>query len=468
VTFKAINVTGLSDDENALANLLLDQLDKRSSRNILRASYYDGKRAVRQISAVVPPQYRQLGLILGWSAKAVDALARRCVIDGFEWADGSLDLLGMDGFAEDNMLLSELATARGKSLIHGVSFLVNTTGMEGEPKSLLHTKDALNATGEWNSRTRRMDNLLSITSRRDDQATSFVLYLDGLTIQVEKGDAGWQVIDRQDHSWGVPVEPLIYRPQGREFGYSRISRPIMGLQDAAVRALIRMEGHMDIYSYPELLLLGADGSVFKDENGNTLPAWQAMMGRIKGIPDDKDAPSDALARADVRQFAASSPEPHLKQLNALAKLFAREASLPDSATAIADMANPTSAESYDSSQYELIAEAEGAVDDLTRPIARAVRRGLAIRNGEAVQPKSWASIAPKWRNPRYVSKAAQADAGAKQLAAMPWLAETEVGLELLGLTSDQARRALAERRRSAGRAVLAALAGVAQADVAGS
>jgi len=192
------------------------------------------------------------------------------------------------------------------------------------------------------------------------------------------------------------------------------------------------------------------------------------MGRIKGIPDDKDAPSDALARADVRQFAASSPEPHLKQLNALAKLFAREASLPDSATAIADMANPTSAESYDSSQYELIAEAEGAVDDFTRPIARAIRRGLAIRNGVAEMPDSWSSIAPKWRNPRYVSKAAQADAGAKQLAALPWLAETEVGLELLGLTSDQARRALVERRRSAGRATIAALAGVAQADVTGS
>lgn len=460
-------MTGLSDDEEVLANLLLDRLDKRSGRNELRLSYYDGKRAARQISKIVPPQYHRLGLILGWSAKAVDALGRRCVIDDFTWPDGDLDSLGVSGFAEDNMLLSELAAGRSKAFIHGVAFLVNTVGVEGEPSSLLHVKDALNATGEWNARARRLDNLLSVTARHDSKPTAFTLYLDGVTITVEK-DAGWVVTSRQEHRYGVPAEPLIYRPHGREFGYSRISRPIMGLQDAAVRTLIRLEGHMDIYSYPELLLLGADGSVFKDDNGNTLPVWQAMMGRIKGIPDDKDAPSDALARADVRQFAASSPEPHLKQLNALAKLFAREASLPDSATAIADMANPTSAESYDSSQYELIAEAEGAVDDFTRPIARAIRRGLAIRNGVAEMPDSWASIAPKWRNPRYVSKAAQADAGAKQLAAMPWLAETEVGLELLGLTPDQARRALIERRRSAGRATIAALAGVAQADVAGS
>ena len=40
---------------------------------------------------------------------------------------------------------------------------------------------------------------------------------------------------------------------------------------------------------------------------------------------------------------------------------------------------------------------------------------------------------------------------------MPWLAETEVGMELMGLSDDQIKRALAERRRAAGRNVLAAL-----------
>jgi len=44
------------------------------------------------------------------------------------------------------------------------------------------------------------------------------------------------------------------------------------------------------------------------------------------------------------------------------------------------------------------------------------------------------------------------------LGAVPWLAETEVGLELLGLDEQQIRRAMADRRRAAGRAVVAALA----------
>jgi hypothetical protein len=57
-----------------------------------------------------------------------------------------------------------------------------------------------------------------------------------------------------------------------------------------------------------------------------------------------------------------------------------------------------------------------------------------------------ASIEPRWRNPRFLSRAAEADAGMKTLTAMPWLAETEVGLELLGLDEQQIVRAMAERR----------------------
>ncbi|HET6865458.1 MAG TPA: hypothetical protein VFH80_06025, partial [Solirubrobacteraceae bacterium] len=48
-------------------------------------------------------------------------------------------------------------------------------------------------------------------------------------------------------------------------------------------------------------------------------------------------------------------------------------------------------------------------------------------------------------------------AGTKIVTQVPWLAETEVGLELMGLSEDQIRRALVEKRRAAGRDVVAAL-----------
>ncbi len=73
-------------------------------------------------------------------------------------------------------------------------------------------------------------------------------------------------------------------------------------------------------------------------------------------------------------------------------------------------------------------------------------------NGGSLDPKL--NIHPLFRNPMHASRSQAADAGSKIIDKMPWLAETEVGLELMGLTPDQARRAMSERRRVQGRATL--------------
>lgn len=450
-----ITVTGLDDDENHTVNALLHQLDQRQERNFLRASYYDGKRAIRQVGSVIPPQYYRLGLVLGWSAKAVDILARRCNLDGFVWPDGTLGDIGYQDYVEANNLNGEVSGALVSSLIHGVVFLINTTGDDGEPESLVHVKDAFNATGAWNPRTRRLDNLLSVTQRNGDgNPTGLVLYLDGETVTMD-AEGGWSVVDRSEHPWGVPAEAMTYKPRpGRPFGSSRISRTVMSLHDSALRTIIRMEGHADVYSFPEMWLLGADESLFKNADGTQKAVWQVMLGRIKAIPDDEEA---AEPRADVKQFTAQSPEPHIAQLKQQAQLFSGETSIPLTSLGVSDMSNPTSADSYIASREDLIAEAEGATDDWSGSLRRSVVRGLMMQNGVDELPAEWKTIAPKWRSPLYLSRAAQADAGMKQLAAVPWLAETDVGLELLGLDEQQIDRAVAERRRLGGSAALRAL-----------
>ncbi len=179
-----------------------------------------------------------------------------------------------------------------------------------------------------------------------------------------------------------------------------------------------------------------------------------MLGRIKGIPDD---PGAETPRADVKQFSASSPQPHIDQLKQQAQLFSGETSIPLTSLGVSDMSNPTSGDSYIASREDLIAEAEGATDDWGPPLRRALTRALAMANGETSVPPEWSSIEPRWRSPMYLSRAAAADAGMKQITAVPWLAETEVGLELLGLDAQQVRRAMADKRRAAGRGVLADL-----------
>ena len=447
--FHQIYLPGLSYDEELLLNHLLQQLHDRTPRNVMRASYYDGRRvAAKASTGVIPPQYYNLGLTLGWSAKAVDALAQRTNLDRFIWPDGDLNSIGFTEVWEANYLRAESNAAFVAALIHGVAFLVNTQGDIGEPTSLIHVKDALTATGDFNPRTRRMDNLLSIhgwdESRTPNELT---LYLDGETITAVRDSSGWQV-DRVTHDYGVPVEALVYKPQVRRpFGFSRISRPVMSIHDRAIRTLIRMEGHADIFSYPEMWMLGADEKIFRNADGSLKPSWQVMLGRIKGVPDDPDA-DPALARADIKQFQAHSPQPHIDLYQQCANDFSGQTSIPVTELGVQARTNTTTADGTDAADRALVRTAVDAMDNWTPSLNRSMLRALAIQNGLSAVPREWWTIDAKWRPPEWLTKSAQADAGMKLLAAVPWLAETEVGLELLGLDDQQIARAMSEKRRA--------------------
>lgn len=459
---ESLRIPQFDEDENVTLNALLARLGKTQGRNILRSSFYDGRRAVEQVGSIIPPQYANIALALGWTAKGVDGLARRCNIDRFVWAGGDLDSLGYREFLDSNFLLSELSQGRTDSLIHGVSYVVNTAGGPGEPESLVHVRDGLTSVGTWNPRKRRLDDFLSITDTDESGIKEFNLYLDGVILTASRDGSVWDVVE-QRHGWGVPAEPLVYRPRtSRPMGRSRITRPAMAIQEAALRALVRLEAHMDIYAIPKLMLLGADEGIFKNPDGSLKASWQIAMGRAFGIPDDDDA---ANPRAEVQQFSAESPEPHLAQLNALAKLMARETDLPDSDFALTDMANPTSADAYNASRENLIAESEGAMLDWDAPIRRAFTRGLAIQNGLSEVPESWSSMEVGWRSPIYLSRAAQADAGAKEIASLPeWVKETSVAMRRLGWTQQEIDDALAERKKNRGLESAAAIFAARAAD----
>jgi hypothetical protein len=453
---------GISDDEQRLLTGLLQQLEFRQVRNQLRNAYYDGRLAINQVGTIIPPQYFKLAIVLGWSAKAVDTLADRCNLDGFIWPDGDLGSLGLGDVYDDNYFGTEVSSAVKQSFLHGISFLINTVGdpSVGEPIGSIHVKSAMNATGTWDARGRRLSNLLSITGRDlSGSVSSLALYLDGVTITAEKepDTYGWSV-ERTEHPWGVPAEPMVYNYRtDRPFGSSRISRAVMSLHDQALRTVIRMEGHADTYSYPEMWLLGADESIFKNSDGTQKASWQVMLGRIKAIPDDDEA---TVPRADVKQFQASSPQPHIDQLKQQAQLFSGETSIPLTSLGVSDMSNPTSSDSYIASREDLIARAEAATDDYSRPLRRAMTRALAMQNGLKEIPKEWSTVGPKWRSPIYLSRAQQSDAGLKQLTAVPWLAETDIGLELLGLDDQQISRAMSQKRRAQGALTLQALSQV--------
>lgn len=463
MTKDRIYIPSLSESEQDTLDALWGQLKAKAPRNRLRAAYYDGKNAIRDLGISTPPSMRRTAIVLGWSAKAVDVLNRRCNLDGFT-VPGVDDAasLGLDDLWASNYLDTESSQAGVSSLIHATAFLISTQGdtESGEPPVLITAKDALSGTGAWDRRARMLRSFLSIIDRDDKgDPTGLVLYLPNLNVSCVKVGGKWTVV-RRDHTFGVPVEPLIYQPRlSRPFGSSRISRPVMSIHDSAIRTALRSEVTAEFYSAPQRVLLGADEKAFRNPDGTVKSAWQAILGRVWAIGDADDADNP---RADIKEFTQANQQPHIEQLRAWAALFAGETSIPVTSLGITTDANPTSAEAYSASREDLVAEAEGTIDGWTPAWRRTALRSLQMLHGWDDIPADVATLQTKWRNPAYGSRAAATDAAVKTIDKFPWMAQSELGLELFGFDPSFLDRARAELRRQRGSGVLEVLRAAAQ------
>jgi hypothetical protein len=449
-----VRVGALTHQEQESLDVLLMQWRAKRARNNLRSAFYDMKNSERELMAKnVPDIIRRRNFVLGWSAISVDKLNRRCNLDNFYDAGGAdLDSLGLADVMRTNRLPSEVSQAGVSSLIHGVSWLVTTQGdaAAGEPAVLINARDASTATGVWDVRRREITSFLSITAFDEHgEPVEMTMYLPNLNVGMVKVGGLWGV-ERRPHVYGVPVDPLRYKPRvGRPFGSSRISRAVMSIHMQALATMIRADVNGEAYSLARFVLLGATEQAFQNADGSPKATWQAAWDAVWAIGDDDNAENP---RADVKQFSGQSPEPQNAHLRMLAQMFSGETGIPVGELGITADANPTSAEALTVSRDDLIAEAEQTTDAWSPDVSSAVSRALGMLNGGSV-PDGLA-VKPRWRNPMYVSRAAAADAGSKILTLMPWLAETEVGLELVGLTRDQIERAMADKRRAAGAGVL--------------
>lgn len=464
---RLIRVPGLDHAEQNQLDILVAQWRAKRPRNNLRSAMYDMKNSARSLMGTqVPATIKQRSFVLGWSAIAVDKLNRRCNLEGFYDA-GGIDLasLGADDLIRANRLTSEISQSGVSSLLHAVSFLVTTQGDEqaGEPPVLMLGKDATSATGVWDVRTRSMSSFLSISSFTDaGEPDEMTMYLPNLNVMMSKTSRGW-VVTRRSHRYGVPVDPMRYQPRlGRPMGRSRVSRAVMSIHMQALAAMIRADVNGEAYSLPRYVMLGATEEAFKNADGSPKPAWQAAWDAVWAVGDDFDAPQ-GLERADVKQFNGQSPEPQNAHLRMLAQMFSGETGVPIGELGLIGDANPTSAEALDAGKDDLHATAETVTDDWSPDVESAMTRALTMLS----DAPEGLDVRAKWRNPRYVSRAAAADAGSKIIDKAPWLVESEVGLELLGLSPEQVTRALADKRRAQGVMLAQALSEAARGDVAG-
>jgi len=442
-------VPGLADADASTLNDLLQQLDDKRRGNALKASYYDARYALRDLNIAIPPKFRNFEAVLGWPAKAVDVLSRRCNLEGFVIPGMGSDDLGISELWLSNNMDVESTMAHDSAMIHSCAFICTILGdtAAGEPPVLMMVKNAFDATGIWDPRRRALKSALSVIEW-DSSGSSpllMVMYLADRVIVLQRDDAGlpWQFEERRHQLGRVPVEPLVYRPRlGVPFGTSRISRPVMSLTDSALRTVVRSEIGAEFYTAPQRWALNLPAEAF-DDGG-----WSAILGRVLAVePPMVDEGVDPAFKPEVGQFPQMSMQPHTDQLRQWAMLFASETSLPVSSLGIVQD-NPASAEAIYAAKEELVIEAENAGRVFGSGWVRAMRNALMLRDGLSDVPEDWLKLQAVWRDPSTPSKASAADAMAKTVATLPWLADSDVILEKWGFSRVDIDRLRADQRRS--------------------
>lgn len=439
----------LTTEELAEANLLWSQYNWRLGRNIIREQYYDSRNLFKNLGIAVPPEFEAVEWVIGWPSKAVDKLSARIRHQGFV-VPGQKSDYGVSDIWQDNKMDLGLRQAITSTLIHSCSFLAATEGDEsrGEPEILLSVGSALNSTGIWDPRLRALRSALFVTSTDwFGEALEIAIFFKDVTVRAwrDTRDQVFQTSRIPNKVGRVPVEPLVYKPRiERPFGYSRISRPVMAITDSALRTVARGELAAEFFSAPQRYIMGADESMFKDENGKTLTQWEAFIGRIFAAPMYEDA--DGTSHMPVPgTFSASDPNAQQSMLRGYAQMFAGETDIPVSSLGVSQESNPASADAINASREDLIYQAEDACDTIGAAVERLMITAAMMAAGKTQPTPQLSKLQSQWRDASTTTKAEQADAGLKIFAAAPWLAETSLGLQKLGLTPDEIEQALAER-----------------------
>lgn len=446
----AAHVEGLPEEEHGMLRDLLQIWSEKQAKNRLRMKYYSGKNRLKDLGISIPPPLKDIETVVGWPAKAVDALALRSRFDGFTFA-GENDF-GINDILAANKFKRTYRMATLDELINCCSFITVSKGGDNEPDVIVSAYTTMQAAADWDMRGKCIKCGLTVVDMKKIDEGGVAepvwvnLYTKNDVWEIKYDDGEW-TSRRNSHNMGRPLmEPLSYRATlERPFGRSRITRAVRSITDSAVRCALRTEVTAEFFTAPQRYVLGADDSLFKDN-----PKWEAYIGTWLALTKDEDGDFPR-----VGQFAAPSVQPHTDYMRSLAARFAGETGVPISELGVIHD-NPASAEAIYAAKETLVIEAETLNEDNGEALKEIGKMVLAISQDKKIDDLTdeEKTITPRFKNPARPSLVSQADAIVKAISAVPFIAESNVALEELGFNEDQITRLNADKAKAAAQALL--------------
>lgn len=445
---------GLTADETKAIERLYDKLTSHQRTNERQHKYYEARQRVRDLGIAIPPHLRDLEAAIGWPAMAVDVLGERLAHDG--WIiPGERGDRGIEEIVTANKLRREFRSGRQKAMEYGIAFgVAGASDDELGPNPLVTIESPERMTVTYDRRRRIVTEAL-LTAVDKGEVTGATFWRGSDMIELDHDNGRWSVKERSENRIGrPPVVRLVNRYSVNDgMGASEITRPLRAYTDHAVRTIVAMEVSRDFHAAPKFWLLGADESSFVGPDGEPKTAWETYIGRLAAIGRDENDETP-----EVKHFPGASPKPFLEQLRGLAQLVSSETALPISYLGLVHDANPASADAANVAEARLNMRAEERQDDFGEDEGELIRFAMWIRDGEdpGVTPM------PNWRPVATPTLAAQADATQKLVKEGVLPPDSEVTLERIGMSEEDRRRVLDDKRRARARDTVTALAAAAE------
>ena len=353
------------------------KLDKKRWRVNLRYKYYEMKNVTRDLGISTPPGLRNWYSVLGWNAKAVDALADRLVFR--EFADDTFDLNGIYNMNNRDTLFDSAILG---ALIGSCDFIYIREDEGGNP--VLEVIDGANATGIMDPQTGMLTEGYAVLERDEHDRPVVEAYFKPHETWVFRD--GQEAAELFETIAPYPLlVPIVYRPDAkRPFGHSRISRACMEITASAIRTLKRSEISAEFFSFPQRWVVGTS------PDADPLEKWRVTMSSLLEITKDEDGNTPTLG-----QFAQQSMSPHTEQLRMFASLFAGETGLT-----LDDMGfptdNPSSAEAIKAAHENLRLAARKAQRTFATGFVNAGYLAACIRDNYEYRRQQIYLTTPKW------------------------------------------------------------------------
>lgn len=405
----------LTDDEKATLNRLQARLDRDvrgcNLGNGCRTlgfhkldAYYDGEQRLEQLGLAVPDDLRQFVTIVAWPGTQVDSIVERCQVEGFRLPGEPEADKGLWELWQFNDLDSQSPMARIDSQVFGRGYYCVGTNDDDGDFPLVTVESPLQMSHEWSNRDRRVTSAARFYVDEDGpkKARKSTLYMDGVTTWLVREGRGWEIEDRDEHGYPVPVVPLINQQRTHNrYGRSQMGR-VITLTDAAARALTNAQVATEVMALPQRWAAGMTQADFKDPvTGEAVTAWEAYFGSVWATGNQE---------AKFGQFSAAQLDNFTKIVNHYAQLVAGVTGLPMRFLGqLSD--NPPSADGIRADEARLVKTCEmknAAEGGALEQVMRLVRQ---FQTGDT--DRSLMSMETLFRNPATPTVAQAADAATK-------------------------------------------------------